>query len=323
MEYSRIAQLELPVSKIGLGCWAFGGDSWWGPQNDHDSLEVLDQALKSEITLIDTAPVYGRGRSETIIGNFLRKRKVREKVILATKLGLAWEGPNILHDLSEKRMRQELDASRRRLCTDYFDIYQVHWPDPNIPIGETAQVMHEFYQKGIIKAVGVSNYSVDQMEEFMKYCPVHSLQPQYSMFVRDIEHETVPFCVRHNIAIFAYAPLYSGLLTGKFFLNGEKIPDDTNRKMKRKDLEEPLFSVNRAILQECKEIACGYGKSLTQLVINWTSHQEGISSVLVGSRSRTQICENAAGAGWEISESDQAKIDTLLRQRQEKIKSLR
>lgn len=321
MEYSRIGQLDLPLSKIALGCWAFGGDIWWGPQEDHDSLDVLDAALNRGITLIDTAPVYGRGRSETVIGDFLRKRKLREKVILATKLGLTWEGPRILHDLKEKQMRQELDESRRRLCTDYFDIYQVHWPDPDVPVGKSAGVMHEFYQQGIIKAIGVSNYSVAQMEEFLTYAPLHALQPPYNMFRREIEAEIVPFCVKHNIAILGYIPLHSGILTGKFFFDNVGIPDDLCRR-RHKDLHPPLFSINREILSRLNIIAEKYHKSLTQLVINWTAHQPQITSVLVGARSRTQLDENTEGVGWELSAEDIARIEQILTERQEKIRAL-
>ncbi len=321
MEYSRIEQLPLPVSKIALGSWAFGGDVWWGAQNDHDSVEVIDAALTGGVTLIDTAPVYGRGRSETVIGNFLRKRKLREKALLATKLGLTWDGPRIIHDLSEKRMRAELDESRRRLSTDYFDIYQIHWPDPDVPIGKSAALMHEFYQKEIVKAIGVSNYSVSQMEEFLKYAPLHTLQPPYNMFRREIEEEIVPFCARHNIAILGYIPLHSGILTGKFFFDDVPVPDDLCRR-RHKDLHMPLFSINKEVLTRLKAMAQNYCVSLTQLVINWTAHQPQITSVLVGARTRAQLQENSRSLGWEISAGDTEQIEQILAERQEKIRSL-
>jgi len=219
-------------------------------------------------------------------------------------------------------MLEEFDESRQRLQTDYFDLYQVHFPDPDTPISETAEVMRGFYQKGVIKAVGVSNYSVEQMREFMKYCPLHSCQPQYSMFVRDIENDIVPFCLDKKIAIISYAPLYSGILTGKFFFTETKIPDDVNRKMKRKDLEEPRFSINKDTLFKLKEIAFSYGKTLAQLVINWNFNQKGITSAIVGSRRVSQLEDNLGSVGWKVSEEDLRTIEDILAERLSKIEKL-
>ncbi len=321
MQYRNLGKTDLSVSVLCLGTWAFGNDSWWGHQNDLDSYSVLTEAINKKINFIDTAPVYGRGHSETIIGNFLKKQNLRQKVILATKLGLRWEGRSILHDLSSKRMSQELDDSRKRLQSDYFDLYQVHWPDPDTPIAETASTMNEFYQKGIIKAVGVSNYSVDQMKEFMKYCPLHCLQPQYSMFYRNIEEDIVPFCLENNIAIISYAPLYSGLLTGKFFLDGKKVPKDTNRKMKAKEFEEPRVSINKETLLALKKIADGYNKTLTQLVINWNYSQSGITSSIVGTRNIAQLNDNLGSVDFQISDDDMKKIDEILKNRLTRIEN--
>ena len=321
MEYRKIENSDLELSVLSLGTWAFGGGEWWGKQEDRDSVETLELALNRGLTTIDTAPVYGWGRSERVIGAFIKKRKIREKVVLATKLGLSRQGSQILHNLKKQRMLQELDESRQRLQTDYFDLYQVHWPDPDIPIGETAEVMHDFYQKGFIKAVGVSNYSVEQMQEFMKYCPLHSCQPQYSMFVRDIEKDIVPFCSDKKIAVITYAPLYSGILTGKFFFGDAKIPDDINRKMKRKDLEEPRFSINKETLTKLRKIASSYGRTLAQLVINWNFNQRGITSAIVGARKISQLEDNLGSVDWQISEEDLKAIEDILAERLEKIRA--
>ena len=322
MEYRKLGTSGLSVSVICLGTWAFGNDSWWGYQSDKDSFAVLDESLKRGINFLDTAPVYGRGHSERVIGSFIKKTKTREKVILATKLGLRWEARNILHDLSRERMLKEFDESRKRLGTDYFDLYQVHWPDPDTPIGATAEVMYNFYKKGIIKAVGVSNYSVEQMQEFIKYCPIHSCQPFYNMFMRDIEGKVIPYCLDNSIGIITYAPLHSGLLTGKFFLDGVKVPDDINRKTKKRDLQEPFFSVNKDTLVKLKQIADKYQKTLAQLALNWNYSQKGITSTIAGTRKLTQLIDNCAGAGWKISDTDQDKIKYILDQRLERISSV-
>ena len=319
MEYRNIGASKIHVSVICLGTWAFGNDSWWGYQDDKDSLAVLEEALSRGINFIDTAPVYGRGHSEEVIGTFLKKTKLRDKLVIATKLGLRWQARSILHDLSKKRMLSELDDSRQRLGIDYIDLYQVHWPDPATPISITAELMYDFYKKGLIKAIGVSNYSVEQMREFSKYCPIHSCQPFYNMFMRDIEKEVVPFCVENSIGIMAYAPLHSGLLTGKFFIDGVKVPDDINRKTKKKDLEEPRFSINKETLLKLKQIADRYSKALAQLVLNWNYSQKGITSAIAGTRKVSQLIDNCGAAGWQISDEDLESIDDILKEREAKI----
>lgn len=321
MDYRKINHLGISVSPISLGTWAFGGGSWWGPQDDLDSIEAIEAAIKGNVTLIDTAPVYGRGRSEKIIGNFLRKRKLREKIILATKAGLSWQGSKIFHNLKRKRILQEIDESRSRLETDYIDLYQVHWPDQDTPIAETAEVFYKLQQQKIIKAVGVSNYSVEQMAEFKKYCPLDALQPEYSLFERAIEPEVIPFCQKNNIAIITYAPLYSGLLTGKFFLNQETVPEDTNRKLKSIHFKEPFFSLNKKSLEKLSKIAAGYKKSLAQLAINWNFSQAGITSAIVGSRNLKQIKENLGSVGWKISQNHLNEIKQILTHRQAALKN--
>jgi len=319
MEYRKVNNLKL--SALSLGTWAFGGDKWWGKQSDEDSRQVLANAIDKGMTTIDTAPVYGRGRSETVIGAFIRKNRLRERVVLATKAGLSWQGHKILHNLKRERMLEEFDESCKRLETDYFDIYQVHWPDPDTPISETAAVMSELYDKGLIKAVGVSNYSVAQMQEFMKYSPLHILQPQYSMFQRDIEKDIVPFCLENNIGIISYAPLYSGILTGKFFFDNVQVPDDTNRWMKQRDFQEPKASINKSTLSQLKEIASTYKKTLAQLVINWNFNQKGITSSIVGTRSLLQLEDNLGSVGWKLSSDDMEKINKILKKRESQIEA--
>ena len=319
MEYRKLGSSSLEVSVICLGTWAFGGDKWWGHQEDKDSLAVLKASIEEGINFIDTAPVYGRGHSEEVIGSFISQNKLRGRIILATKAGLRWEGRSIFHDLSKKRMMEEVDASRRRLKTDYFDLYQVHFPDPDTPIGRTAELMYKFYREGIIKAVGVSNYSLVQINEFKKYSPLHSLQPSYSMFDRRIEEDIIPGCIENSIGIITYAPLYSGLLTGKFFLDETKVPNDINRKMKKEDLEEPRFSINKDALLKFKKIADKYKKTLPQLVLNWNYNRKGITSAIAGTRKLPQLYDNLGSVGWKISGEDLRTIENILREREDKL----
>ncbi len=317
MEYRKLGRTDYLVSVICLGTWAFGGDAWWGYQEDKDSFAVLEEALSGGVNFIDTAPVYGRGRSEKVIGEFIKRNNNRRKITLATKIGLSWQGRKVFPDLNPDKMRREIDESRKRLNTDYIDLYQVHWPDENTPIGKIAEVMLEFLRKGWIRAIGVSNYSVEQMKEFLKYAPLTVLQPPYNMFLRDIERDIVPFCRENNISIISYTPLHSGILTGKFFFSNKPVPNDLSRQTKP-DLKEPLFSLNKEILAEIKNIADKYGKTLTQFVINWNFSQPGITSAIVGARKKGQVRENIGSVGWEISREDQRKVNDILGKREEK-----
>ncbi|MCK5707318.1 MAG: aldo/keto reductase [Candidatus Aureabacteria bacterium] len=319
MKYKKLSNTDINISVIGLGTWSFGNDKWWGHQEDKKSLQVLEKAVSEGINLIDTAPMYGRGHSEEVIGTFLKKENYREKVVLATKLGLSWNGRKIFHDLKKDTMLKELDLSRKRLHTDYFDLYQVHWHDPETPIEKTATVMKEFYEKGIIKAIGVSNYSVQQMKEFMKYSPLHSLQPHYNMFIRDIEKGTVPFCIENNISILSYSPLHAGILTGKFFFDNVPTPKDIVRYHHTIDLEEPRLSINKDALFKIKEIAEKYCYTLSQLVIYWTFNQKGITAALVGARNNDQLYCNAKSASIDIDKDDINKINSILNKREQNI----
>ena len=182
--------------------------------------------------------------------------------------------------------------------------------------------MGDFYKKGLIKSVGVSNYSVEQMKEFMKSSPLHVLQPPYNMFRREIERDIIPFCINNNIAVIGYIPLDSGILTGKFFFNNVKVPDDLCRK-NHQDLSEPFFLINKHCLRQLKDIAVKYKKTLTQLVINWTQSRKGITSIIVGARKPYQVRENIEGIGWKIEKQDGQKIENILKAREDEINSLK
>ena len=319
MQYKKILNTNLNISVLGLGTWAFGSDKWWGWQSDSKSEEVLETAFENGVNLIDTAPVYGRGHSQTVIGRFLRQNKIREKIVLADKLGLRWHNRKVEHNLSKKSMLEEIDLSRKRLCTDYIDIYQVHWPDPDTPIAETAAVMEKFYAQGIIKAVGLSNYSLKQIQEFRKYCPVHILQMPYNMFERNIEIEIAPFCLQQGISLLVYSPLDSGILTGKFFFEKQRVPKDLRRKY-HSGLKAPLLTINNEFFKQAKDIALNYNASLAQLALNWCIAQSGITSVLAGARNIAQIKDNLLCFAWKPKQLDLAKINELLEIRKREIK---
>src|SRR4051812_2863324 len=214
MELADIPGTSLKVSAVAIGTWAIGG--WmWGGTDEAESIATIRAAFEHGINVIDTAPAYGFGRSEEIVGRAIAEGRLRPEVLIATKAGLQWEGGKVYRNASRARIMQEVEDSLRRLRTDYIDIYQVHWPDPLITIEETAGAMNTLFEQGKIRAIGVSNFSVVQMERFRRVAPLHVLQPPYNLFERGIEADLLPYCHENNIATLGYGALCRGLLSGR------------------------------------------------------------------------------------------------------------
>lgn len=306
------------LSKHILGSWSFGSDKWWGHQDDRESRKVLDVALDTGINVFDTAPAYGRGHSEELIGSYIKLNGVREKVILMTKFGLRWQERNVEHDLSKKHMEFELDQSRKRLQTDYFDVYFAHWPDPKARVEDLAERMYKLYEKKIIKKVGLSNFSQEQVELFIKYCPLHIVQSPYSMLNQDNADNLFRYCKEKEILVTVYSPLERGVLTGKFFLANSKIPKDLNRKY-HQELEPERFDLNKKYILKLNQMAKSIGLSLAQLVIAWTIEQHAVDSLIIGSRNVSQLKENATSFMIEIPKECLKEIDEILKQRKEEM----
>src|SRR5437588_47219 len=201
-------------SSIGLGTWSIGG-SMWGGTDRGDAVKTIRAAIERGITLIDTAPVYGFGTAEELVGRAIGEHGARAHVVIATKAGLRWRAGAVYRDASPARIRAEVEDSLRRLQTDYIDIYQVHWPDPHIPVEKTAAAMHTLYERGTIRAIGVSNFSPQEIERFRAVAPVHVIQSPYNLFERGVEHDVLPYAGRHGLPVFAYGALCRGLLSGR------------------------------------------------------------------------------------------------------------
>src|SRR5438445_185980 len=238
LEHINIKGTNLNSSRIALGTWAIGG--WmWGGSDEKESIRTIHAALDQGIRSLDTAPVYGQGRSEEIVGEALRQHGSRETVIVATKVGLDWTAGKIERNSTRRRILQEFEDSLRRLQTDYIDIYQVHWPDPLVPIEETAAAMYELYKQGKIRAIGVSNYSLEQMNLFQQAAPLHTAQPPYNLFERGVERDVLPYCRTHGTSTLTYGSLCRGLLSGKMKPHTEFQGDDV-RKMDPK-FQQPRY----------------------------------------------------------------------------------
>jgi aryl-alcohol dehydrogenase-like predicted oxidoreductase len=316
-----LGSTEIRLSSIGLGAWSFGSDEiWWGKQRVVDSMEVLGSLLDNGINFIDTAPVYGRGKSETIIGEFFRLSGLRDRFILATKCGLSWKGKEVYHDLKRTTVLREFDESRKRLNTDVIDIYQLHFPDPNTEIAETAETVLELLNSRKIKAVGLSNFALPAIREFTKHCPVHLLQMRYNLFYRDIEDGIIPYCLQQGIGILAYAPLQHGLLTGKYHFAGIR-PKGLLRRTDP-DLNGERFNIAKETLEKLNRIALKRGWTLSKLCVNWVATRPGITSALTGCRNAEQLKTNVGVMDGNINADELKEIDFILRERIEKIECL-
>ncbi len=316
MEKRRLGSSGFEVTAIGLGCWAMGG--WmWGGSDDEKAIAAIRKAIDVGMTFLDTAAIYGFGYSEEVVGKAIEGR--RDEVVLATKCGLVWdretreyhftdeEGHAVYKDLSKESILRECEQSLRRLRTDWIDLYQCHWPSNVYPADETMEALNLLLNQGKIRAIGVSNFSVEQMKAFGEHGSVHSDQPRFSMLDRTIEAEILPYCRENDIAILAYSPIEQGILTGKVTLDREFPPGDHRRLrpwFQKKNLKRALD-----FLEKLKPIAADHGKSLAQLAANWVICQEGITSALVGARTPEQVVENAGAADWRLTEEELELIE--------------
>jgi aryl-alcohol dehydrogenase-like predicted oxidoreductase len=286
IELAEIPGTALKISRVALGTWAIGG--WmWGGTDEAESVSTIHAALDHGINVIDTAPVYGFGRSEEIVGKAITDGRLRSRVLIATKAGLEWRDGKIFRNASRERIQFEIEESLRRLQTDHIDIYQIHWPDPLTPIEETADAMQTLYRQGKIRAIGVSNFSVSQMEQFHSSAPLHVLQPPYNLFERGIEAEILPFCGKNGIATFGYGALCRGLLSGRMrpdtIFNG----DDLRRADPK--FQEPRFGQYLAAVQRLDRLAKErFDKRVIHLAVRWMLDQ-GITTALWGARHPSQL----------------------------------
>jgi aryl-alcohol dehydrogenase-like predicted oxidoreductase len=310
METIAIGASGLTASRIGLGTWAIGG--WmWGGTNVDESIQTIRGAVERGITFIDTAPVYGFGRSEEIVGMALAGG-LRERAVIATKVGLEWRNGKVWRNSSPARIRAEVEDSLRRLRTDYIDLYQVHWPDPLVPIKETAAALARLLKEGKVRAIGVSNYSSSQMEEFREVAPIHSVQPPYNLFEREAESGVLPYAARHNMAVLCYGALCRGLLTGTITNATQFTGDDLRRNDPK--FQEPRFSQYRAAVESLDRYARQrYGLSVLALAVRWVLDQ-GSTIALWGARRPAQLDPVADAMGWKLDDEARKHIDGILLQ---------
>lgn len=320
IETRVIGASGVAASSVGLGTWAIGG--WrWGGTDETESIAAIQASIDAGISLIDTAPAYGMGRSEEIVGKAIAGR--RDKVVLATKCGLVWHtaGGKHFFDQNNKPVHRylgpesithEVEQSLRRLRTDYIDLYITHWQDPTTPIADTMSALEDLKKAGKIRAIGASNVTAADLAAYVAAGTLDAIQEQYSMIHRDIEDELIPLCVRHGVAILSYSSLALGLLTGKVGPDRRFQGDDLR-------INDPRFSVeNRrkvaGFVSEVAPIAEPHGATVAELVIAWTIRRPGITFALCGARNVAQARENARAGSIRFTESELAAIDAAIAQ---------
>lgn len=312
METRRFGNTDIQVTPVGLGTWAIGG--WmWGGTNEGQSIDTIHAAIDKGVGLVDTAPVYGFGRSEKIVGKALAGGR-REKVALATKVALNWSQNHdkVWRDATAARIEREVEDSLRRLQTDRIDIYQIHWPDPQTPMEETARAMENLLKAGKIRAVGASNFTPEQMSEFRKNAPLHSLQPPYNLFERGIEQDILPYCRENGVATITYGALCRGLLSGKMSRGSQFEGDDLRNN-------DPKFQPDRfgQYLDAVSELDTfareHYQKDVLALALRWLIDQPGVTTALWGARRPDQLDPVGNIEGWSLDADAMKAIDDILK----------
>ena len=298
MQQRRLGGSPVQVSQIGLGTWGMSG-AFWGAADDAESIRVIHRALDLGITLIDTAEAYGKGHAEEIVGQALAGR--RNQAVIATKVMASRLHPN--------ELQAALDGSLKRLGTDHVEVYFIHWPNPDVPIGPTMEALERLRAQGRIHAIGVSNFGPEEMNRAREYGTIDVLQPPYNMLWREIEAATLPYCRRHNIGVMPYSGLAQGLLTGTLSRGTTFIEGDERRTtvlFQPGPYEHALDAV-----EGLRPIAARYGKTVPQLAIQWLTSRPGVSSPLLGARTVRELEENLGAIGWQIDAADIAAIDRL------------
>jgi myo-inositol catabolism protein IolS len=298
MQQRRLGSSQVSVSEIGLGTWGMSG-AFWGAADDSESIRVIHQALDLGVTLVDTAEAYGRGHAEEVVGKALAGR--RQQAVIATKAA-----PNHLEPAEAVKA---LEGSLKRLQTDYVDVYFIHWPNPDVPLGATMDAFERLRTEGRIRALGVSNFGAKEMDSARQHGIIDVLQPPYNMLWREVEAATLPYCREHNIGVMPYSGLAQGLLTGALSRNTKFVEGDERRTTV---LFQP-GTYERALdaVEGLRPIAAKYGKSVAQLAVQWLTSRPGVSAPLLGARTVHEIKENAGSVGWSIAEADVAEIDRL------------
>lgn len=312
MQKRILGDTDLELSVIGLGTWAIGGGDWafgWGDQDDQEAVAAILKSVELGVNWIDTAAVYGLGKSEQLVGKALAEIPVTDRPLIATKCGRTNLGEGkIGKSLRRESVIAECEQSLQNLNVDCIDLYQIHWPEPDEEIEEGWQTLVDLKQQGKVRHIGVSNHSVDQLKRLQAIHPVASLQPPYSMLARDVESEILPFCGANKIGVVCYSPMGKGLLTGSFNAQRAKALSDNDHRSRDPRFQSPQLEINLTFVESLGKIAEDLGWTIPELAIAWVMRRPEVTSAIVGSRSPKQI-EQTVVAGTRTL--DQSSVDAI------------
>ncbi len=310
----KLGNSDLEITTLGIGAWAIGGSGWafsWGDQDDNDSVAAIRAGLDAGLNWIDTAAVYGLGHSEEVVAQALEG--LSKKPYIFTKCERAWNDERkIVPSLKAASVRKECEDSLRRLKVDVIDLYQVHWPEPDADIEEGWTEMARLKEEGKVRWIGVSNFNVEQMKRAMKIAPITSLQPPYSMLVRKIEPEILPFVKAHGIGTIVYSPMRAGLLTGKMTRERAQSLPENDWRSRDKDFQEPNLTRNLALVDRLIAIGARHGKSAGEVALAWTLSNPAVTGAIVGLRKADQVNGTVGALNFRLDDGELAEISTLL-----------
>ena len=307
MKYTHLEGLGVKLSCLGLGGEQLGGHGW-GKVSERQMVKAVHKAIDSGVTFFDTAPIYGLGHSEEVLGKALSA--ARKNVIIATKVGLVWKKNEPFEkftDSSPANIEREADMSLKRLGSDYIDVYQIHWPDPNTPIEDTLFAMKKLKQSGKIRCIGCCNFSLELLREAVRYGEIRTIQIPYNLIDREFESDLLPFCRESNIGVLAYSPIAKGLLTGKYDRNTRFEPGDHRSRVKY--FHGEAFLKNLEIVERVKVIARRLNKTPAQIALRWVLENPCVTTVIFGAKNTTQVEENVVASDFTLSEEDMASLE--------------
>lgn len=313
MRYKKFGKTDMNASVLTVGTWGIGGIGWGGGSDKAQCIEAIHTMLDNGVNMIDTAPFYGYGTAEKIVGEAI-KGYDRSKVYLTTKVGLTWPDGGLVKNASRENILREIDVSLKNLDTDYIDLYILHWPDidTKAPVSETFTTLDELKKQGKIRYIGVSNHSIEEMEEAQKYTTIDAIQPHHSMVFRKSE-KVMQWAHDHGMANMIYAPLGAGILTGHYRTLPEFEPDDWRATFYAFCFKEPAFSKVMKLLETLDAIAADHNCPVSQVTINWSTQHPLVDTALLGVRSSKHALENCAAMEWTLSDEEIARINQAIK----------
>ena len=323
MRKKKLGRTELELTTIGLGTWAIGGGAWkfgWGPQDEKDAIAGIVHGVELGINWIDTAPVYGDGQSEELVGKALQRLGTAHPLIATKCSRKVLADGSVTGQLDTKSVKQECEDSLKRLGIEAIDLYQMHWPQPEQQIEEGWGAMIELLEEGKVRHIGVSNFDVVQLERLNAIHPIASLQPPYNLLNRDAENELFDYCAAHKIGIVCYSPMARGLLSGAMSTERAMQLESTDHRRREPMFQPPQLEEHLALVEKLRTLAERNGRSVAELAIAWVLRRSEVTSAIVGARSQTQIAGTAAAANWKLTPQDTHEIEILLTQHTEQLK---